>query len=58
MVFGRAVGVIIFEGPIIARTMNGGLPQQELDNQLDNGSLDRSQVLGYVTAAAIWLLAV
>jgi len=58
MVLGKAVAVVIFEGPIISRTMKGGNPQEELDKQLNSGALNRGQILGYLTTAAVWVLAV
>lgn len=47
-VFGRAIGVLIFEGPIIQRVMGGGDPQEELTRRVNEGGLDTSKVQGYV----------
>ena len=58
IVVARAVSVCVFELPVILRTLNGGDPQTELNNQLNNGAGDRGQVLGYFTGAALWLVAI
>jgi len=53
MVLGKAIGVVVFEGPIIYRTIKGGQPKQELDRQLENGSLAKGQFYGYIATALI-----
>ncbi len=58
IVVARAVSVCVFEMPVILRTLDGGDPQTELDKQLNGGAGDRSQVLGYLSGAALWLIAI
>jgi hypothetical protein len=53
MVLGKAIGVVIFEGPVIYKTLQGGEPNKELDLQLENGSLKRGQFYGYIATAPI-----
>jgi len=55
MALGKAIGVVVFEGPIIYKTLKGGDPQQELDQQLENGSLNTGQLYGYIATTLIWL---
>lgn len=55
MVLGKAIGVVIFEGPVIYKVLKGGDQKQELDLQLENGSLNRGQLYGYIATALIWL---
>lgn len=54
----RAISVVIFEGPVVLRTLRGGNPEDELNLQLRNGSGDRGQVIGYGTGTLVWLLAI
>ena len=58
IIVARAVSVCVFEVPIILRTLEGGDPQTELNNQLKGGASDQSQVLGYLAGAALWLVAI
>lgn len=53
----RAISVCIFELPIINRVMNGADPQTEIDAQLNNGTQDKGQVLGYAGGMLVWLVA-
>ncbi|MFT7685630.1 MAG: hypothetical protein ACI9FB_000973 [Candidatus Azotimanducaceae bacterium] len=58
MVVGKLVSVLVFEGPIILRSFQGGNPQEELDRQLGNGSQDRGQVFGYIVMTLLWVLTI
>jgi hypothetical protein len=49
-VFGRAIGVLIFEGPIMLGVMNGGEPKEQLEKRVNAGGLDISQVQGNIVA--------
>lgn len=53
--FGRAIGVLVFEGPIIQRVMNGGDPQEELTQRVNEGGLDKSTVYGYIVSGLAFL---
>ncbi|HIG44278.1 MAG: hypothetical protein ABGY96_12215 [bacterium] len=58
IVVARAISVCVFEIPVIMRTLQGGDPQTELNNQLNSGAGDRGQVFGYLTGAALWLVVI
>ncbi len=57
MTFAKAVSVSLFEVPIMMRVMSGADSEQAIEDGLHNGSGDRGTVLGYVSGAAVWLLA-
>ena len=57
VVFAKAVGVCLFELPIISKVMNGAEPEAEIEAQLANGSQDRGAVLGYLSGALVWVVA-
>lgn len=57
MTFAKAVSVVIFELPILSRVMNGADSEEAIEEGLRNGSGDRGTVLGYISGAAVWLLA-
>lgn len=56
VVLAQAVSVVVFEGPIIARTLQGTPPQQSLDAGLANGSQERARYVGIAVGVATWLL--
>ncbi len=58
MVVAKAVSVCVFEIPIILNTRNGGDPESEVNRQLSNGAGDRGSVMGYLTGAVLWLIAI
>lgn len=54
-VFGRAVAVVIFEGPVMYGVLQGGEPQDMLDRRIETGALDRSGTYGHIIAAATFI---
>lgn len=52
---GVAINVSVFELPIIKRTLAGGDPQQELQNQLNNKAPSIGRNSGIATGAILWL---
>ncbi|MCB1645261.1 MAG: hypothetical protein KDI36_07395 [Pseudomonadales bacterium] len=57
-VAGRAIAVVLFEGPVIMRVWNREDPKESLDIALNDGSQDKSRVHGWLAILIIWLIAV
>ncbi len=58
MAIAKAISVCVFEVPIMLRTWQGGEPKAELDEQLENGSSESGQLIGYTVGTLFWLLAI
>ncbi len=58
MTIARAISVCVFELPIMLRTWQGGDPKAELDEQLENGSIESGQLIGYTVGTLLWLIAI